>query len=295
MRPPRRHHAALLLPLASLCLAASPPVPGDPPSASAGAAALHALLPDRIRQAGVLGIGTDAHHPPCESYADDNSTMVGLEPDLWAALAARLGVAARATSVDFGGLIPGVQAGRFDVALECMSDSPARESQVTFIDFAHATASAYTMAADAVRPDPASLCGLHGGVQVGTDFSASLQEFSAACVAAGKPPISIAQFGSDGAVVLALYSGRVDFVLNDRNAAKQMQAHAPRPLRVVDVGFPMMTIGVAVSRQEPALAAAVLAAMRTLFADGTYAAIMRKWGIADLSLDQPGVDLARQK
>ena len=279
--------------LAACCLAAAS-ASASPSGAPPDAPSLHALLPDRIRQAGVLVVGTDAHHPPCESYADDDETIVGFEPDLWNALGTALGVKVRAMSVDFGGLIPGVQAGRFDIAMECMSDSPAREQEVTFVDFAHATASVYTLADDGtIGTDPSSLCGLHGGVQVGTDFSASLHGFSAACIKAGRKPISIAEYASDGAVVLALYSGRVDFVLNDRNAAKQMQEHAPRKLRAIDVGFPIMTIGVAVAR-DGALVRPVLEAMRALYANGVYASIMRKWGIAELSLQAPGVDLARR-
>ncbi len=293
--PPNRRVGRISTSAGFMVLAALLHVSGPRPALAADAPstqALHAMLPDRIRQSGFMTVVTDAHHPPFESLADDNSTMIGLEPDFWNALADRLGIKVKVVSVDFSGLIPGVQSGRYDVAFECMSDSPAREQEVSFVDYMRATTALYALADNATITDKADdLCGLRGGAQVGTDFAASLRDFSGKCSAAGKPPIAIMEYASGGAVIMALYSQRVDFVLNDRGAAAQMKRYAPRPIKIVDVGFPLMTVGAAVRKDDTALASALLAAMQRLHADGTYAAIMRKWDVSALSLERPGVDL----
>jgi polar amino acid transport system substrate-binding protein len=269
---------------------------GTPSSSRAAAAPqvdLHALLPARIQQSGVLVIATDAHHPPNESFAEDGKTIVGFEPDLWNTLAKLLGVKAEVISVDFDGLIPGVQSGRFDVAFESISDSPAREQQVSFVDFAAATAVLYTLADNsAVTSDPSSLCGLKGGVQSGTDFDDSVHRLSAGCVLHGKPAIDVKEYASDAAVVMALYSQRVDFALNDRMAAQKMIEFAPHPLKIVDVGLPKFTVGAITRRDDTALASALLAAFQRMHADGTYQAILAKWQIDSLALAQPGMNLA---
>ena len=255
--------------------------------------AIHAMLPDSIRQSGEFRIATDAHHPPCESFADDNTTMIGIEPDLWNAIAARMGLKAMPVSIDFAGLIPGVQAGRYDAAFECMSDSADREREVAFIDYAHAGLAGYALADDPTAPSSVKdLCGLHGGVQIGTDFAAGLQSLSQACTSRGKPAIETSQYPSAANVILALYSGRVNFILDDRGAYQHIKTFSTRPIRTFDAGFPLKIDGVAVARDNTKLQAALLATLRSLHADGTYGAIYRKWGIEPLQLARPGLDLA---
>ena len=264
-------------------LHAADPAPSD----------LHALLPDRVKQSGVLVIATDAHHPPNESYAEDGETIVGFEPDIWNMLAKLLGVRLRIVSIDFSGLIPGVQAGRFDTAFESLSDSPAREQQVTFVDFGYASAALYTHASDtAISSDPSSVCGLKAGVQAGTDFATSVAALSARCVARNKPPIDVKEFASDAATVMALFSQRVDFALNDRLAAKDLTRFAPHPLKLVDLGLPKFTVGAVVRRDDKVLANALLAAFERMHADGSYDAVIAKWQAKALALGQPGLDLA---
>jgi polar amino acid transport system substrate-binding protein len=254
---------------------------------------LHALLPDRIKQSGVLTIATDAHHPPNESYADDGKTVVGFEPDVWNTLATLLGVTTRVVSIDFDGLIPGVQSGRFDVAFESLSDDTAREQQVTFIDYANASAVVYAPASTAaVSTDPSSLCGLKAGLQAGTDFATSIRRLSAACTAHGKPAIDAMEYASDAATVMALYAQRVDFAVDDRLAAKKMTEHSPRPLKIVDVGLPRFTVGAIVRHDDKQLAAALLAALERMHQDGSYAAILSRWQVSPLALDHPGLNLA---
>lgn len=251
------------------------------------------LLPADIRAAGILTLATDAHHPPCESFAEDNQTMVGFEPDIWNALGARLGVKIKASSIDFDGLILGVQSGRYNMAMECMSDDKQREQQVTFIDYAYATAVVYELASTAAASsDPLSLCGRRAGAQIGTDFVASLEHVSQNCVARGKAPVVVQMFPSNAAVLLALYAQRVDFILNDLDAVSELKKNAPAPLKVTDVGFPLFIVGAVVKTGDTALANALLAALKDLHADGEYDRIMKKWGISALALKTPGKNLA---
>ena len=269
-----------------------------PPSARGAlpdsAGTLHHLLPPAIQAAGVLTIATDAHHPPCETFADDNVSMIGFEPDLWTDLGKRLGVSIKPVSINFDGLIPGVQSGRYDTAMECITDSAEREKQVTFVDYAYgAAATAYSLADQTqVSSDPLSLCGLHAATQVGMDFNAGLQTLSDACTAHGKAAIAISQFPTDDAALMALYSARVDFVLDDGAAASELQKHAPRPIRTVDVGLPKLIAGAIVKPGNDRLAVALNAAFQSMIDDGSYGRIMQAWHIASLSMAKTGINLA---
>ena len=102
---------------------------GGSGKATAAAAPLANLLPPSIRKAGSLVIATDASYPPCEYFPKPGAAMVGFEPDLWNAMGALLGVKIKPVNTAFDGLIPGVQSGRYPVAMECISDSVAREKQ----------------------------------------------------------------------------------------------------------------------------------------------------------------------
>ncbi|EIC85892.1 family 3 extracellular solute-binding protein [Serratia sp. M24T3] len=259
-------------------------------------AQLHAQLPEKIRQSKVLNLVTDAHYPPCESFADDNKTMVGFEPDLWDAMGQVLGVKVKPVSIDFDGLIPGVKSGRYDVAVECISDSLDREKQVTFVNYAYATNEVYTLATNtSVKADPLTLCGLNAGVQTGTDFEHAINEiYTPNCVKQGKPAIKTVTLPSADAVLLALYAGRVDFVLNDAAAAGEIKKKAPRPIRTIEMPLmPKYYLGMVVAHENDALAQSLLKALNVLHENGTYDKIMTKWQLTDVRLSKPGINLMK--
>jgi polar amino acid transport system substrate-binding protein len=270
----------------------------QPHTAAAASAAmdpaLHAMLPADIQKSGVLAIATDAHYPPCESFADDNKTMVGYEPDMWNAIGAKLGVKIKPISTDFDGLIPGVQSGRYPMAMECISDSAVREKQVTFIDNSYGTTAVYTLATNTtVSADATSLCGLKSAAQAGTDFNDTLSAITARCKKQGKPGVTVSEFPSADAVLLALYAGRVDFVLSDAAAAGDIQKHAPKPVKIFTNDLmPKLYTGMVVLPTNTQLAEATLAGLRAIIADGTYDALMEKWDLKLLELHNPQINQA---
>jgi polar amino acid transport system substrate-binding protein len=266
-------------------------------AASANATTLNELLPEQIRKSGVLTLATDAHYPPCESLADDNATAIGFEPDIWNALGARLGVRMQVISTAFGGLIPGVQSGRYAMAMECLSDSAARETQVLFIDYAYATSQIYALASNAsLTSDPLSICGLKTAAQVATDSVDSLAMLSAHCLKQGRKPLAIAQFPDAPSMFTAMISGRVDFVLNDTVAAEAMREEFPVPLKTYQNALlPRLYTGMIVLPNARQLAQALLAGLRAIQQDGTYDAVMAKWKLSALILKDPGINLATSR
>lgn len=278
---------------------ASSPEPVDTASVKVNEKA-RALLPAEIREAGSITVATDPSYPPCESVDPDSGEIVGFEPDLWNALGAQLGLEVEVAKIQFDGLIPGLQSGRFPIAMECLSDSAEREEIVSFIDFALDGGATITLADNpqGITADPLSLCGLKTAAQVGTDFIESLKEgVNKNCEENGKPPVDIAEFPSNNATLLALYSGRVDFIVQDDFGAGDVAKNAPKPV----ISFPNplvepLYIGVVVKRENTELRDALFEAMKGVFADGTYEEIMRNWDIPKHAwLKAPGVNLATSK
>jgi polar amino acid transport system substrate-binding protein len=255
------------------------------------------LLPDSLRRAGRISLATDAHYAPCESLAPDNRTIVGFEPDIWNALGAKLGVKMDVTSTAFSGLIPGVQSGRYQLAMECIADTPVREGRVTFVDFAYATTSIYTLASNrTVNANPLSLCGLRTAAQIGTDSVDSLGVLSTHCVKNHRPPLRTSLFPSADAMFSAMIAGRIDFLIDDTCAEPALRAQLPVPIRLTpDPLLPRSYTGIVVLPSSGPLAQALLAALKAIQADGTYGRIMQKWGIGALALNDPGINLATHR
>ncbi len=259
---------------------------------------LAAMLPDAVKKAGVLKLATDAHYPPCESFAEDGKTMVGFEPDLWNAIGQLFGIPVDAVSIEFAGLIPGVEAGRYDVAMECISDSAEREKKVTFVNYAYGMMAIYTMADnDAITDDPLSLCGKSTAVQLGTDFATTVQDYlSKRCEKAGKPPIKMGEMSSAAATLLALYAGRIDFALNNAASLGDLQAKAPKPIKAVSNELmPKKYLGIVTKQDNAELQKALEAALVTLVANGTYDKVMDKWSLDLMKLKEPGINLGTTK
>jgi polar amino acid transport system substrate-binding protein len=182
--------------------------------------------------------------------------------------------------------------------MSCFSDNLDREKVVTFVDDAYATGAVYMLASNtSITSDPLTLCGLKTAVQQGLDLAEQLQStINPHCTKNGKEPVDVQQFPSGDAALLALYSGRVDFVLNDYAAADALQKAAPKPLRLVT--NPLLQKyynGMIFNKEDTQLQQAFLAALKAIVADGTYEKIMKKWGLPDLMLTEPGINVAASK
>ncbi|MBS1677169.1 MAG: ABC transporter substrate-binding protein [Actinobacteria bacterium] len=258
-------------------------------------ASLEKMVPANIKQAGTLTLATDATYPPCEWVPSGSSEMVGFEPDLWNALGEKLGVKVDASSINFDGLIPGVQSHRFDTAMECISDTEEREKQVTFVDFMYAELALVALESNSgITEDPLSLCGKSAATQSGTVYGELVTEvLSPYCTKHGKESIQLLEFPAETQVLLAVYSGRADFSVNDVAAATYLKKNAPQPVKILtNKLMPKQYIGAVVNKSEPELAKALLAGFESLQADGTYQKILKKWKLPQLALEPPGINLA---
>jgi polar amino acid transport system substrate-binding protein len=267
-------------------------------SSPTSAANASAATVDSAVKGKTLTLATDANYPPCESFeGNSKKTMIGFEPEIWDAIAQRIGVTLKVENTQFDNLIPGVQSGRYDLAMECISDRAERQKQVTFVDFIYAETSVVTRA-DYTGPvtadDPLSICGLKMGAQSGFDTISFVQDtINPACEKAGKTKIDVKAFPSAADTYNALYSSRVDFIILDSAAAAYLNKSAPVQLkRYANSLLEKLYLGAIFKPADTDLQNAWLAGLKAIVGDGTYAATLKKWDIADLALTDPGINLA---
>lgn len=244
------------------------------------------MLPAKYKEAGVLTLATDAKYPPFATI-DDSGKIVGFEADLWQAIGEKLGVKVEAQSVAFESLITGVQSGRWDVAMAAITDNPVREEVISFATYGYTLPSAYALQTNAeITDDILSLCGQKGAAQTGTEFLDIITDIIAGqCEAAGKTAPTVSEYGTNDGVILALYSGRTDFVITAAASANEIADKSPNPIRVLtDESFPRVPSGIVFRKDADDLGVALVEAVKEIMADGTYAKIYNAWGIPSMQM-----------
>ncbi|KNY19538.1 transporter substrate-binding domain-containing protein [Methylobacterium sp. ARG-1] len=119
-----RHTIRTFLTLGALAVASALAVP-NPASAADGV--------DAIKQRGTLIVGVKADYKPF-GFRDPSGTIIGLEPDLAADLAKRLGVKLELVPVVSANRIEFLQQGKVDLLIATLSDKPERRRVVQAID-----------------------------------------------------------------------------------------------------------------------------------------------------------------
>ncbi|MFD6365204.1 transporter substrate-binding domain-containing protein, partial [Streptomyces roseolus] len=157
---------------------------------------LHDLLPEKIKKAGEVRVATDVPYPPFEMYVKEGETeLTGLDYDLGQALGARLGVTFAFSPQKFDGIVPAIQAGKFDVAMSAITDNKERQKVVDFVDYSRSGSG--VLVADG-NPSKVTtlddLCGRKVAVQAATNQLDLLKSHQDACGKAGKGKIDIQTF-----------------------------------------------------------------------------------------------------
>ena len=94
-----------------------------------------ALLPASYKDKGELTVAMDLHYPPTTFLADDNTTPIGLNPDIARLVAKKLGLKLKFVNTSFDTIIPGIEGGRYDFTATSMSATPERLKVLDMIDY----------------------------------------------------------------------------------------------------------------------------------------------------------------
>ena len=246
-----------------------------------------ALLPDAIKDKGVLTVASGLNYPPFE-FKNPDGTIDGLDIDLINAIGERLGLEVNVQQAPFDAMLAGLASNRFDVAMAPFTITPERREQANFVEFISA-ATVVTVLKDSSTEITGTdtLCGEKTGVITGSIAQAQLPALDAACDEAGKPAIDAAVLPDQSAVVQALLSGQVDAMLNDSSTAEYVNDQTGDKLLVVGDLYEPAACGFAISKGNTELLEATQAAVQSLMDDGTYAEIFEKWEQTPNAVESP--------
>ena len=247
------------------------------------------LLPEKYKKDGLRAV-TAAPFPPWEMF-DENQNLYGLDIDLGNALAAKLGTSITFTSIDYNGVIPAIQADKFDAVFAGMGDTVEREKVLNFV--IHST-QGYVLIVPKGNPNNISgidgLCGSALAIEKGTQPPDYFDVLQQNCKSAGEEGVKVSQLpkSSDGLLAMksgnadALYVGistAVDLVESvDGGTALEIIAPEGKPF-----GWDPQNVGIGLPKTDPELLDAVKAAMVALQEDGTLEKLFDVYGLGDFA------------
>ncbi|MBO9676621.1 MAG: transporter substrate-binding domain-containing protein [Acidovorax sp.] len=225
-----------------------------------GAASVHA-------QDNVLRVGTDATFPPMEFV--ENGKRTGFDIELVEAIGKAMGKQVEWVDIDFKGLIPGLISKRFDMAVSAIYITDERKKVVDFTEPYYAGGLvAMVKDGNTSIKKLADLDGKKVTVQVGTKSVGFLTEKF--------PKVQRVEVEKNQEMFNLVDIGRADAAVTGKPAAYQYVRTRPG-LRVLEEQLTTEEYGMALRKDAPELTKAVNAAIAKLKADGTYAAIVKKW------------------
>ncbi|RJQ83986.1 transporter substrate-binding domain-containing protein [Amycolatopsis panacis] len=252
--------------------------------------ALRALLPQAVRDSGVVKTATSVGLPPINFPGATAAEVKGLNADLTSAVAQLLGVKFSSEIYpSTAAQLLALDSGRIDLTTSTNGDTKARQAKYDFID---TTLSRNVLMIKSGNPakiaSATDVCGKKFGEVKGS--TSVLPKLQKVCQGAGRPAPELSSFDDIPSMQLALISGRIDtYVGSDFNVVWDKSRGKP----VDSVALPeagTLVLGWTLPKGHDGLRDAVLGALQKVRQNGYYAQVFQRWGVAGNLLD-PGVNI----
>lgn len=213
-----------------------------------------------------LVMGTNAAFPPYEFK--EGETIVGIDAEIAAALAEKLGMELEIKDMAFESLIPAVAGGSVDIVLAGMTVTDERKESVNFSDSYATGIQSVIVIADSAIATIDDLSGKLIGVQTGTtgDIYCSGDYGEEA----------VKRYDNGALAVQALLNGQIDCVVIDNQPAKAFVA-ANDGLKILDTEYAVEDYAIALNKEDTELLEKVNTALAELKADGKVDEIVSKY------------------
>lgn len=255
--------------------------------------ALHALLPADVRDAGSVKVATDIPYPPFEFFADENGDEItGFDYDYGQALGMRLGVKFEFSQQKFDGIIPALKAGKYDITISAMTDTPERREVLDFVDYSRAGTALMVPKGNPLGIKTVlDLCGHTAALQSGAQQLGFLKSQQPKCKDLGRPPIKIAAVPKQSDAQLMVKSGKADVVMEDTpsGAYEAKTLGDGNVFEIIDDpaaagGYDARPTGIGVPKGNDELVNALQKATQSLMDDGTYQDLLDKYGLRPIGI-----------
>jgi len=219
-----------------------------------------------------LRMGIEAAYPPFNNK-DASGNVVGFDKDIGDALCAKMKVECGVVTSDWDGIIPALNAKKFDFLVSSLSITDERKQAVDFTDPYYSNKLQFIAPKNVdFKTDKASLKGKSIGTQRATLAGTWLEDNYGS-------DIDIKLYDTQENAYLDLVAGRIDGILADKYVnyewlkSKDGQNYEFKGEPVVESD----KIGIAVRKGDDALRTQLNTALKEIVADGTYKKINDKY------------------
>ena len=213
-----------------------------------------------------LTMATNATFPPYEFY--ENEEIVGIDAEIAAKIAEKIGMELEIVDTEFGSIIAGVQSGKYDIGMAGLTVTDERKESVNF------TSSYATGIQSIIVPEGSDIKSLDdlaekkiGVQQDTTGHIYAADEF-------GDDFVTPFNKGTDA--VAALVAGKVDCVIIDNQPAKSF-VEVNEGLAILDTDYAVEDYAICIAKENTELLEKVNAALEELIADGSVQTIIDKY------------------
>ena len=174
------------------------------------------LLPQSFKDKGELTVAMDLHYPPTTFLADDNTTPIGLNPDMARLVAKKLGLKLKFENTQFDTIIPGIDGGRYDFTVTTMSPTAERLKVLDMVTYLNSGVSVAVPHGNPQNITNDEMCGKNIAVTKGSN--AQLKHLpnvsNWTCIEKGKPAINMVTLPNSQEALTQLASKRIDGVFD---------------------------------------------------------------------------------
>ena len=217
--------------------------------------------------AGKLTMSTNAAFPPYE-MTTDSGDFEGIDIDVAAAIAEKLGLELQVDDMDFDAALLAAQSGKSDIVMAGVTVTDERQKVMDFSDTYAEGIQSIIVPEDSDIASADDLGGKIIGTQRGTTgYIYCTDDFGEDSVVAYDDGLTAVQ---------ALNNGQVDAVVIDNAPAKEFVAANPG-LKILDTAYAQEDYAIGVAKGNTELLNAINGALEELQADGTLQSIVDKY------------------
>jgi polar amino acid transport system substrate-binding protein len=270
--------------------AGSPTTSFDPASVKADET-LASQVPAAIKSKGTLVIGSDTTYAPAEFLGGaDNRTPMGYGVDLAKAIGATLDLKVDIQTAEFTGILPALGP-KYDLGISSFSITNERLKAVNFVSYLSAGTTWAVQKGNPKKFSPEDVCGKSVGVQTGTtQEDPDLKTRNNECIKAGKQPINVVTLKNQTDVTTRLVNGSIDAMIAESTLIGYAIQQTNGAVEKAGDVYNTSPVGIAVPKNDPALAELIQKTVAKLISDGTYKTILDSWNNADGAITNPEVN-----
>lgn len=237
-----------------------------------------ALVPEAVKERGILRNGASTDYAPGEYLAEDGQTPLGYDIDIVDAIAHVMGLEKGTTeTAGFDTILPKLGS-KFDVGASSFTITPERIEAANLVSYVE-VGSAYAVASGNPKSfDPANPCGTTIGVQTGTYQHDYALDLSKQCVADGKKEIQVMPLDLQTDIATKVIGGQYDATLADSTVVGYTVELSGGQLEQVGDVLESSPQGIATAKDDEQLAKAVQAALQYLIDEGYLEKILAPYG-----------------